>query len=115
MVAEPTGWIRLGFATNSAQRTPRKPGSGKSRSISWSFHKYRSGRRTGRQFGHADLQRNRARRLIGVIDAGDDPVELCGLKGPREHELAGLLRDSPLLHFRSHGTQHLEIIAFERR
>src|SRR5436190_9719999 len=78
------------------------------------LHIHGSVRRTRAQLRHTDLERDRTRGLIGVIDTRDDPLELRRLERPLEDELAGLLRNAPLLDFRADGAQHLEDIALER-
>src|SRR6266550_2224189 len=78
------------------------------------LHIHGSVRRTRAQLRHADFERDRTRGLIRVIDTRDDPVELRRLERPLEYELAGLLRDAPLLDLRADGAQHLEVIALER-
>src|SRR5438093_5552307 len=59
---------------------------------------------------HAELPGDRARRLVAVVDAGDDTLELGGLERPVEDQLAGLLRHPAGLHFRSHRAHQLKIV-----
>src|SRR5262245_47265866 len=78
------------------------------------LHVHRAIRSLGAERRHAEFTGDGTRCLVGVVDAGDDAIELGGVERPIERKLAGLLRHAARLYLRAHRTHQLEIVRVGR-